>query len=307
MVVESKIIEVEDMMNDSDSVVVTIRFNNHIIQFPINPEMLKNEINSESLSENVEGIGEISIPQSPSLSTMSFSSFFPHTNDESKAPSRYVEWIKNWQSSKKPANLIVSGLGWKGWDMLVTCESFSYWTSAGEEGDIYFDIAFKEYRPYKAQKIKLLNNQFVLDEDGMTRVLGNYDYSLYYEVNSGIRDREDTLEVPDEVTTGEDESIGSLCQKYNPFSPNSSVTVGEMRLPAKDFYENNKEEIAESLAKQMETLGYSTDFLDSQMNLNIYNNKIVEDGRNIVYILSGVPIPINNAPIEHYDPYRPYF
>ena len=301
MVVEYKDYN-NSITNESSEVIVTIKFAGEIIQFPINPEVLKNEIESNSLSEKVEGLGEISIPQTPSLSTMSFTSFFPDSNNNK--PSLYVNWIKNWQSSKKPARLIVSGLNWDGWDMDVTCEAFSYWTSAGEEGDIYFNISLKQYRAYEARNVKLLNNQFILDDDGMATVLADYDYSLYYEANSGIVNRIDNKEVPESVTIGNGESITSLVERYSmtnlaPPKPKNNDEI-EANLGLKydawtntysfkgaDFYELNKAELAETLTKQMDAAIDTNAFVSESMKLTNWYNITKRDSEELIRLLSG--------------------
>lgn len=119
------------------------------MKFPINPETLKVNIDSASTTTNVEGIGEVSVTSNPKLAKLSIASQFWHENN--LLPSfLYVNWIKKWQKSKKPAKLIVTRFNYS---MTVTCESFWYETRAGEEEDVYFELSMQEYRPYGARRL----------------------------------------------------------------------------------------------------------------------------------------------------------
>lgn len=129
---------------------IFLNYGVNTLKFPINPENLKEDIDSAGTSEEIEGLGEINIPTTPKLAKLSINSFFWHRVNL-LPPSLYVNWLKKWQKSKKPAKLIVTRFNYS---MQVTCERFSYDMRAGEEKDIYFELDLKEYRPYGA---KLLN------------------------------------------------------------------------------------------------------------------------------------------------------
>lgn len=123
------------------------------LQFPVNPEEIKRVFDSSHLSKDIESVGEIAIPQQPKLSTISISSFFWGSADLTP-PMAYVNWIRTWQNSKKPATLIITRFNFS---MNVICTHFDYSIRAGEEGDIYFTLDLKEYRSYGAKKITMRN------------------------------------------------------------------------------------------------------------------------------------------------------
>lgn len=138
------------LQDETIPIYISLQYDQYFMKFPINPDHLKVERSSESVTEDIEGLGEIAIPQKPRLARVEISSFFWHQNNLTPS-SFYVAWLRRWQDSKKPANLIVTRLNYS---MQVICESFSYDTRAGEEKDVYFDLRLTEYRSYKAKKIK---------------------------------------------------------------------------------------------------------------------------------------------------------
>lgn len=139
---------------------IMLSYEKNVLKFPINPPDWTEEIASDSISANIEGVGEIAVPQEPKLKTVTITSFFWH--QVNLIPSSfYVFWIEKWQKSKIPARLVVTGLNRT---MKVTCESFKHWTNAGEEKDIYFELQLKEYRPYGAKKLSQITNETLLDK-----------------------------------------------------------------------------------------------------------------------------------------------
>lgn len=130
------------------------------LKFPINPENLKVDIDSASVTEEVEGIGEVSVPTPPKLAKLSINSFFWHRVNL-LPPFLYVNWIKNWQKGKKPAKLIVTRFNYS---MEVTCERFSHDLRAGEEKDVYFELDLQEYRPHGAKLLKTEGNRNLLQK-----------------------------------------------------------------------------------------------------------------------------------------------
>lgn len=139
---------------------MTLQYENYMMKFPINPEVLKKEIPSDSTTVEVEGIGEVSVPSSPKLATININSFFWQAKN--LLPSAmYIAWLEKWQKSKKPANFIVTRLNYS---MQVTCEHFSHWINAGEESDIYYELRLREYRSYGAKKLNVITDKSLFDK-----------------------------------------------------------------------------------------------------------------------------------------------
>lgn len=122
------------------------------LEFPINPEELTKDIGSTSDSVDIEGLGEVSIPKTPSLCKLSIKSFF--WQQMNMTPSiAYVRWLERWQKSKQPALLVVTRFDYSMW---VTCESFKHTVKAGEENDIYFELELREYKEYGVKTLASL-------------------------------------------------------------------------------------------------------------------------------------------------------
>ncbi|MCM1224399.1 MAG: hypothetical protein NC548_59120 [Lachnospiraceae bacterium] len=143
------------VQDENIPIYISLQYAKNFMKFPINPEHLKIDRSSESVKEDIEGLGEIAIPQSPGLARIEISSFFWHQNNLLPSAS-YVAWLKKWQKSRKPANLIVTRLNYS---MQVVCDEFSYDTRAGEEKDVYFDLRLTEYKPYGARRLGVKTNE----------------------------------------------------------------------------------------------------------------------------------------------------
>lgn len=128
-------------------ITISLQYEGRLLTFQINPEALKKNIPSSMQTAEVVGIGEIAVPKTPGLAEISIESFFWQQYN-SFPVSFYINWIKAWQASKKPARLITTMLPYT---MQVVCDSFDYESRAGEESDFYFNLKLVEYRPYGAQ------------------------------------------------------------------------------------------------------------------------------------------------------------
>lgn len=224
---------------------VILEYERGSIQFPVNPETLKEVISSQSVTENIESLGEISIPQRPSLSEMTFNSFFWHEVDK-VPPENYIRWLKNWQKSRKPAKLTVSNLKW--FNMEVTCESFSHWVNAGEEGDIYFEITLKEYKRFKAVKINV-STSGVLTESTYEKLMGNIEPEqgenvapVWFNVGRPARSDVNKLPTPSIIETRNDDSILSITR----------LKVGDSSK-WEELYDVNKETLGEIVEDEIIT------------------------------------------------------
>ena len=122
---------------------VIMRFESSILftTIPVNPASIRISTAISNEHTNVIGLGEIVVPGSAGLRRFTVASFFP----ADQAPEGKVSFFTQWQQSGKPARFTVTGLGI---DMVVILESFSFERRAGEEGDIYYELAVSEFQPY---------------------------------------------------------------------------------------------------------------------------------------------------------------
>ena len=141
-------------------IMIFLQYEKNLLKFQVNPEKIWKDIPSKGRTTNIEGLGEVNIPQSPSLATMSINSFF--WQDRNYLPTElYVAWLEKWQKSKKPAKLIITRLNYS---MYVTCERFFHEKRAGEEDDVYYELDLKEYRQYGAKRISTVESKSIFDK-----------------------------------------------------------------------------------------------------------------------------------------------
>ena len=170
---------------------IIIERKNKRLILPINPSNLKVNRPSTAQKVNVVGLGQVSIPQSPDLRSGTINSFFwkylfdnvlqRYTTDifteavslatirgvgsegllvddskRFKLLNEYVTWLEEWQDSKENARLTVVSMPNEpkyNIDYEVTCERFNWDVKAGEEGDIYYELDFLEWKNISAQEL----------------------------------------------------------------------------------------------------------------------------------------------------------
>lgn len=126
------------------------------LRLPVNPEsirVLKTHGYDDVLTTQ---LGEITVIGSDRLRDISFSSFFPRDYNESFCeyadipdPQEAVATIERWIETRKPIRLTITNSV----NIPVTVRSFTYEERAGHVGDVFFDIALKEYRFTELNKL----------------------------------------------------------------------------------------------------------------------------------------------------------
>jgi hypothetical protein len=125
--------------------------NTERVRLPVNPATITVSSPFEYNDVTIANFGEATIFGDRGLKEFSFETFFPARYNpvycsyrEFKAPYTYVAIIEKWRDSKLPIRLIVTGTKI---NYLVTIRDFSYEVErAGNPGDIYFSISFKQFR-----------------------------------------------------------------------------------------------------------------------------------------------------------------
>lgn len=171
--------------------IIIERGNNKRLILPMNPDNLRINRPSSSQKVNVVGLGQVSIPQSADLRSGTIKSFFwkylfdnllkRYTIDvfteaislatirgsesegllvddskKFKLLNEYITWIEEWQNNKEHARLTVVTMPHEpkqSIDYEVTCEGFNWEVKAGEEGDIYYELEFLEWKNTSAQEL----------------------------------------------------------------------------------------------------------------------------------------------------------
>ena len=122
---------------------------------PVKPSEFTVTVGSKNTVVNVVNLGDINLIGNTGLREITLSSFFPakdynfSNNGERKKPLTYIKKIEEWRKSGNPIRVIITG---EILNMLCTIESFSY-KEQDATGDIYYEIALKEYKKIKVRKV----------------------------------------------------------------------------------------------------------------------------------------------------------
>ena len=124
------------------------------ISIPVLPSEYQVQSSQNNQSENIIGLGEISLKGKRNLMTVSFSSFFPLRRNSSYCrrgsilkPLQYVDAIERMKQTGT-VKLVITGSPIR---MDCTIESFEWGENDGT-GDIFYTLSFKEYRNVSASK-----------------------------------------------------------------------------------------------------------------------------------------------------------
>jgi nucleoid-associated protein YgaU len=136
------------------------------LRLPVNPASIKIADTHGFQDVQAAQLGEITVIGNRALSDISFSSLFPRDYDPAYCaytpmpdPWRCVDLIQRWMRSKKPIRLTVTGTPI---NYAVTIRSFNIDPErGGSPGDIYYDIAFKEYVFVNFRKVEVSAKQEV--------------------------------------------------------------------------------------------------------------------------------------------------
>lgn len=127
-------------------------------EFPAAPEKLEVEREGGWVSAELEALGEILQFRPSRLRAVRFSGIFPGirmsfvTANTLLSPAEYSAKMEAALSSKEPLRLVISG-GAAPFSMQAVVEKFRCWEQAGEDGDLYFSLELREYRPYGLQSV----------------------------------------------------------------------------------------------------------------------------------------------------------
>ena len=76
---------------------IYIVFSGKKVKLPVNPEEIKTEYPTDHKTYDVIGVGQVAVPQKPSLKAVSWDGFFPanrsepYVNSGAKSPEYYVK------------------------------------------------------------------------------------------------------------------------------------------------------------------------------------------------------------------------
>jgi len=129
--------------------------NTKAIRLPVLPDRIKIGNKSQNASVNVDGLGEVTIPQSPNLFSFQFNSELPvqyydgceyYNIPDSKQAFQTIQDMKN----SGPLRFIVTGtfINYE-----VTIEDFGVEERGGDIGTLYYNLQLLEYRKPSAKQV----------------------------------------------------------------------------------------------------------------------------------------------------------
>lgn len=201
---------INTIANSLIPIYISLQYEKNFLKFPINPESLEVKNPSSSKSVNINGLGEVAIPQRLGLKTLTIKSFFWGSNPNSLTlPSeQYVQWLEKWQRSRKPAKLIVTRLGYS---MQVICDSFTHSINAGEEENVYFTLELREYRSYGAKRLGVVSTQSILQK--IQNLTGDLVSPILVDIPLPARDQSSKPSYSSPYTTKKGDTVCSVTKK----------------------------------------------------------------------------------------------
>jgi len=134
---------------------------------PIPPKENPVKYPTSNKKYNVLGIGDIVVPQSPSLITITVDSYFPGDSSDPllfgrkwRRPARYVELLEEARETGCIIDAVICRYDATGKSMYDTniaaiISGFETRDKGGEAGDVYYRLELTEYRDYGPSKIVL--------------------------------------------------------------------------------------------------------------------------------------------------------
>lgn len=132
---------------------IFIEFKNRVVQIPVNPQKFSVSTEGNNKTEEIIALGEIVIPRTKKLSSITWDCFFPYeswhpavrTKGAFESSKFYLDFINEIRDSCQPCHLTITGIGF---DEDVVIESFNYYHQAGDHEDTYYSITLKKYQTY---------------------------------------------------------------------------------------------------------------------------------------------------------------
>lgn len=136
------------------------------ITFPVNPKDYAVSYPTDHATYNILDAGEVILPRPPSLMTITWESYFPGDGSDPlmqgrdwTEPGGYVEAIKAAMDGKRVCDLVISrydAVGRRMYDTNVSAVITNFETTekGGEAGDVYYKIAWSEYRPFGPIRVR---------------------------------------------------------------------------------------------------------------------------------------------------------
>ncbi|MCL2014736.1 MAG: LysM peptidoglycan-binding domain-containing protein [Defluviitaleaceae bacterium] len=197
-------------------ITIIIEYKGKEMLFPINPEEITIKRATNLIKYDVLELGEISLPNTPNLERITFTSQF-WAERSPKNSGEYVNWLNEWRNEKEPGRIIIvnhdNDSTYHGLNKLVLCENFDTNEGrAGFEDDVYYTLNLVEFRE------KLGTDEITIEEDGYEtaepiRLDERPTEPPVYEVQPLLESQPQNNQREHEVSRGE--SLWSIAKKFN--------------------------------------------------------------------------------------------
>ena len=148
-------------MNVSPDTMIYVKIGGKKYTLPVNPEEIEVSHPHVDKTAEVAGLGEILIPQKPGLREITFNSFFPGDDDP------YVHNYRNprtlakaferaWKERTKCRLIIARSISYDT-NMQCVISDWKITDKGGEPDDLYYSVAFREYRSYGVSEMTVVN------------------------------------------------------------------------------------------------------------------------------------------------------
>lgn len=168
------------------------------LQLPVNPASIRIQSSHSYEDVTVSQLGEYTVIGDAKLRDFSFSSFFPRDYNPSYceydtilAPWDAVATIERWKATRKPIRLTVTGTPIS---YPVTIRNFDIEPErAGSPGDIYYELALKEYVFITHNVVQMSGNKAAV---------------------KGVSSRQDSRDIPKTYTVKAGDNLTKIALRY---------------------------------------------------------------------------------------------
>ena len=137
---------------------------------PVNPEEIEVSHPHVDKTAEIAGLGEILIPQKPGLREVTFNSFFPGNDDpyvhDYRNPRSIAKAFERSWKNRTRCRLIISRSIDYDTNMLCVVSDWKISDRGGEPDDLYYEVTFREYRPFGVSQMTVINQTATGVESG---------------------------------------------------------------------------------------------------------------------------------------------
>lgn len=140
---------------------IYVKMGGRKITLPVNPEEIQVTHPNVDKTADIAGVGEVLIPQKPGLKEVSFMSFLPGNSDpyvhDYRNPRSIAKAFEKAWKNRTRCRLIISRSMDYDTNMLCVVSDWKISDRGGEPDDLYYEVTFREYRPFGVSQMTVIN------------------------------------------------------------------------------------------------------------------------------------------------------